>query len=273
MSERGGQRITAEVVGVAVVLATTVVPFLWWRRRRRAAVCPDISIPEALHVLSHGSFSKRVLAARGLVGILNGEVQVLEELLDEASNVHPEYGGGRRNDGRCLLRVVLDDLSSEVRALDAEAFADLLLQCTAFDVEWDETDEWNEMTQRAVGSLRAVEGADALLAKAEVRHAGSPIAEKASVLRRRLSGDRAAAVTVVPGTTELPRPAPGVLSMNTRVQCAVCFQMGSDLMRCPQCQNVGYCSHGHLGEDLARHAAWCFPGGSVSGTSGSTSSS
>ncbi|CAE7401107.1 unnamed protein product [Symbiodinium natans] len=153
-------------------------------------------------------------------------------------------------------QVVLDDLGCHKGlAKDTEAFADLLLQCTAFDAEWDDTDEWNALTLQAVAYLRQDLKAEAFVASAE-SNTFAAVRKKASVLRRRLGGERAAGPTA--GSLEEEGICmPGVLSMNTRVQCPVCMVMQQELLRCPQCRNVGYCSMQHLQEDAPRHSVWC----------------
>lgn len=190
--------------------------------------------------------------------ILNGEVQVLEEVLDEAREKHPEYGI-RREDGRTVLSMVIDGLAERGAAAndaEAEAFVDLLLQCSFFDPEWDETDEWNEMALEAVAHLRDVEGAEERLARAEKLHAGGAVGSKVAVLRQRLRGDRVA--KAAPAGESLATP--GMLSMNTRVSCPVCMSMKEEPVRCPRCRNVGYCCIDHLRVDAKRHGAWCFGG-------------
>lgn len=247
------------MIFTVVVITASVAVLSWLRRRnaaRGAAELPDISVPEALHTLARGPRPRRALAARALTEILCGEVQVLEEVLDEAKGAHPEFGG-LRSDGRSILSVVLDDLL--VKDSFSEAFVDLLLQCTAYDKEWDEADEWNQLVVSAASYLRDQEAAAVRLAKAEVLHRGGVVAAKAALLRKRLQGERTAAADL---SEKLA--APGMLSMNTRAYCPVCLTMCPEMVRCPTCRNVGYCSHMHMQEDVRRHGAWCFPVGSDS---------
>jgi len=252
---------------LAVVTAATL--FIYRRSRHGSSVAlpevPDTSVPEALHTLGHGTRAKRALAARALVEILGGEVQVLEDVLDEAQGAHPDVGGGRGNDGRGVLGVVLDELAgldpqgpppqgeTGQRGGEGEALVDLLLQCTAYDSQWDESDEWNQLTLRAVSFLCEEERAEVRLSLARDRYRGSLVAQKAAVVQRRLAGERAAAAEV-----NSLSPAPGMLSMNTRFACPVCMRMRADLVRCPQCRSVGYCSEEHMRSDADRHRAWCF---------------
>lgn len=273
MTERSGGVTVAQCLGTAAAVAVASAWLLhWWHTRRRSGEnqeVPDISIPEALHTLAHGPPESRVLASRALTGVLSGEAQVLEEVLDEASGQHPEFGG-KRADGRSILGVVLDDLNAGVASgtrkgqIDAEFLIDFLLQCTDWDSEWDETDEWNSMVLRAVAMLRNDEGAEAHLAEAEAQLPNiqvdgpspcSATAAKIAVLRRRLGGEREVQAA---DPREEPGVSPGMLSMNTRVQCSVCNVMRPDFVRCPRCRNVGYCTGEHLKEDALRHSAWCF---------------
>jgi len=260
-----GSATATFVCTTAVVVATSIAAYLWWRRRHaegegleggggggNACTAPDISVPEALHTLAHGPRDRRALAARALTEILCGEVQVLEEVLDEAKGKHPEYGR-RRSDGRSILGEVLHSL----REVDmyTEAFLDFLLQCTFFDQEWDETDEWNELALEAATYLRDEEAAEQQLKAAEAAPHVPGIRAKLDALRRRLAGERGAAATLSEALA-----APGMLSMNTRVFCPVSGNMKAQMVRCPRCNNVGYCTQAHLEEDAARHSYWCdFP--------------
>lgn len=243
-------------------------------------------MPEALRCLSYGLRpEQQAEAARALVGILGGEAQVLEELLDEVANVHPDYGGGLRA-GCSLLGVGLRTLAKGVETKDTkdaepsassslcrdcrpsaaveEAWADLLLACTGFDPEWDETDDWNEQTIRAVNYLRNEEKAESFLTAARSRLARETessssyvaLVAKVDVLQRRLGGERTA-----PAPEDADEPArhtPGMLSMNTRVCCAVCMSQNEKMVRCTRCRNVAYCCFEHLSADAKRHIIWCF---------------
>jgi len=255
------------VLSTAVaILVPAALLSLWRRKRARVAIgvgaTPDTSVPEALHTLARGPRGQRTLAARALAEIVSGEVQVLEEILDEARGAHPEFGGGRVNDGRTVLGVVLDDLAGADDC--AEAAAELLLQMTHYDTEWDDTDEWNELAMAAVAYLRDEEAAEAKLTRALAEQGksadgvGTAVASKAAVLRRRLRGERNAAAPEDGADSFRAPAAPGMLSMNTRAFCPVCLTRGPNMVRCPQCCNVGYCSTAHLREDAKRHRAWCY---------------
>lgn len=270
-----GRSSTAQWLGAAAIVAGTAAFLLWQRKRKTktktktevteeddeiidepTSSLPDISVPEALLALALGEpKSKRAQAARALTAILDGEFQVLEEVLDEAAGAHPEYGrSGRSADGRGVLGVVLDDLIGPSEQ-DSEAFADFLLQCTSYDPQWQADDEWNEFTQRAVRFLADKENAGLRLTAAQCQATrGGRLAVKLQALQQRIAGER------------LPSPehadsgeVPGMLSMNTRVQCASCMQMRPDLLRCTRCRNVAYCSAQHMRDDVARHSEWCFP--------------
>ncbi|CAJ1427657.1 unnamed protein product [Effrenium voratum] len=159
--------------------------------------------------------------------------------------------GGLLPDGRGVLAVVLDDFAADTEPNETEAFADLLLQCTAFDASWDETDEWNEFTLSAVHHLQELK-AEERISRAEAGNSSS-VRAKAATLRRRLAGERGCAAPKGPDPADVPM----MLSMNTRVQCPVCMTMQPDLLRCPTCRNVGYCSAEHLQADAGRHKFWC----------------
>ncbi|CAJ1427659.1 unnamed protein product [Effrenium voratum] len=151
----------------------------------------------------------------------------------------------------CASQVVLDDFAADTEPNETEAFADLLLQCTAFDASWDETDEWNEFTLSAVHHLQELK-AEERISRAEAGNSSS-VRAKAATLRRRLAGERGCAAPKGPDPADVPM----MLSMNTRVQCPVCMTMQPDLLRCPTCRNVGYCSAEHLQADAGRHKFWC----------------
>mmetsp|Transcript_32392 Transcript_32392/g.60993 ORF Transcript_32392/g.60993 Transcript_32392/m.60993 type:complete len:257 (+) Transcript_32392:27-797(+) len=233
--------------------AVAVAALVYGKRSAATTALPDISVPEALYAMARARNRRiRAACARALTGIMSGEVQVLEEILDESKGRHPEFGGHLPG-GRGVLSVVLEDLScNEDCAEDTEAFADLLLQCTAFDVNWDETDEWNQLTLQAMEYLRKDLKAEQFLLVAE-RSNSAAVSRKVSVLRRRLGGQWTA--DAPPGSEN--SDVPGMLSMNTRVQCPVCMTMQADLLRCPTCRNVGYCCAQHLQDDGVRHRYWC----------------
>ena len=248
--ERPYGAAVAACVGVALV-------FAWkWRRDKAGSSLPQVSIPEALHALAHGSALKRVLASRAVCSIIFGEVTVLEEVLDDAAGTHSEYGA-RRSDGRSLLDVAVADAASG--DVDALTF---LLAITETDPSWDDEDEWNATARRAAAALaaspRAAPVLDALAA------AGGPTGAAAEVLVARLAGDPASPATETPdgfraGDGGL---APEPLPFNTRVHCAVCSQPahtadGKQTLECATCRNVTYCCPDHRDLDRKRHGFWC----------------
>jgi len=258
MPELAESSAVARWVITAGVLAVTIGLLMRWRRQGRfCGNMPDISVPEALHTLAHGTPCKCAQAARALTGVLFGDVQILEEVLDEARGVHPEFGC-RRSDGKTIFTAVLNGLTqthvTDDNYDDVEAFADFLLQCIAYDPEWDDSDEWNQLTVKVVEYLTHSENACVLLEEAKERHKKKPIGFKMTILHRRLQGDKTAfdEAKTHPST-------PGLLSMNTRVQCPVCLQMQAKMVLCPQCCNVAYCSKEHQDADSSRHHEWCFP--------------
>lgn len=256
MSGYFANAVAPAVCTALVGLATAVAVYAWWKRRQAATssetkVCsaPDISVPEALHTLVHGPRDRAALAARALTDILCGEVQVLEEVLDEAKGKHLEYGR-RRSDGRSIFAVALHALLQEDEL--AEAFIDFLLQCTYFDKEWDETDEWNELALETVAYLRDTEAADAKLEEVLTVQQDGLVRVKSIALRKRLAGER---LDAPPLSEDIV--GPGMLSMNTRVCCPVCLTMAPEMVRCQHCNNVSYFTQAHLEEDAARHGFWC----------------
>jgi hypothetical protein len=249
--------MSARLYGVAAALsiAATVAVTLW--RRRTKATIPQVSIPEALHALAHGSSLKRVLASRAVCSIIFGEVTVLEEVLDDAAGTHAEYGA-KRSDGRTLLDVAAADAG----AGDVDALA-FLLAITEADPSWDDEDEWNATARRAADALKALPRAVAALEALAARGDGAA-AGAAAVLLERLAGADVSPATETPdgfraGDGGL---APEPLPFNTRVHCAVCSNPahtadGKQTFECATCRNVTYCCPEHRAQDAARHGFWC----------------
>ena len=230
-----------------------MVVYKWKKRQDAVQSLPQVSIPEALHALAHGSPLKRVLAARAVCSIMFGEVTVLEEVLDDAAGTHSEYGK-KRSDGATLLDVAVGDASAG--APDALMF---LLGITERDPEWDDEDEWNATSKRAAAALEAARRARPGL-EALSRGAPGPAKDAADVLLARLRGDRAETPDgFKAGDTGL---APEPLPFNTRVHCPVCTQPahtadGKQTFECVTCRNVTYCCQAHRDQDAKRHAFWC----------------
>lgn len=243
--------------------------------RLQAVGYPDISIPEGLHTLAHGSRKFKVLAAGSLSEIVNGEVQILEEILDEAKGVHVPIPP----DGRNLFTVLIDELS--LGSFEgAEALATFIERCTAYDTEWDDEDEWNQQILEVQEFLKESPGVVAGLARAKAKQSGTT-ASLLGVVLQRLKGEKKAVVdaveaVVVPAWWHrlvapllwlrqrcgLHRPdsdtPPDVMSVNTRVQCAVCSEYTKAPVVCLQCKDATYCCEEHLKSDVGRHGTWCF---------------
>ena len=232
--------------GAACVAAAVVALVVL---RHRLKMIPAISVPEALHVLTHGELALRKCAALALSSVLFGEVTVLEELLDEVARKHPEYGY-ERDDELTLMDVALMDLMQ-----GSKAAAQLLLVCTERDAGWTDDDEWNSLVRTAAATLAQSPGALKAL-NATARSHSSANASEAAALVQRIT------MTADIGKTATTNraPVPDVLPFNTRVCCAECGKpLHKSKLRCQGCNNVGYCCSDHANKDAPRHAVWCVP--------------
>jgi len=246
---------SSTALGTLLGLGSLVV--LWsllGRKRQRLAGSSgsstsyqDISVPEALYTLLMALHLK-VAAAGALGDLVYGEVQVLEEILDQAQGTHVPIP----SDGRNLFTVLTEELSSGPFDGD-EAIAMLFERCTAYDLEWDDEDEWNEQVMKVQDFLKKSSGSIAGLSEAKTKHSGNTAALLGVVLQR-LAGDKKAQAK----TVYSPPTVPEVLSMNTRMFCAVCNKPLPNPVVCPKCKNTCYFSEEHLQEDAARHSMWCF---------------
>ena len=136
--------VTALFVAVALALG-----YHKWSKQKKVSV-PQCSVPEILHALAHGDSTVRALAGRALRSIIFGEVDVLEDLLDDVAGKHADDFGKRRTDGRTLLDIAVEDASNG----DADAIS-LLLAVTELDEAWDVAeDEWNLLVQRARSEVK-----------------------------------------------------------------------------------------------------------------------
>lgn len=234
---------------VAAIVVAVVVIAAWIVVKRKLSV-HAVSIPEALHALTHGDEVRRSLAAVALCSILYGEVTVLEELLDEVKRKHGEFGRARA-DKRSLLDVAVED--AVVRGSRSAEM--LLLAITERDERWDDDDEWNSLTADTLKLLLSA----------------TPRLE-----RRRDEPQIAALLARIAGTADTKTPpgfslhdeqhaprlltVPDVLPFNTRVMCAECGKAllkEKEQIRCRCCNNVAYCSRDHALVDAQRHAFWC----------------
>lgn len=266
--------------------ATAAEP--WSFGEMGASSYPDISIPEGLHTLAHGPRQLKVAAAGALSEVVNGEVQVLEEILDEAKCVHVPMP----SDGRNLFAVLIDELVVDSFE-GAEALAVFLERCTAYDHEWDDEDEWNAQVVMVQEFLKTSPGIVAALARAKAKQSGMT-ATLLDVILKRLAGDKKAAapaevatqkssnnilvaislrllsrlfspflsilrrLTGWPKSSSSVQAPPEVMSVNTRVQCAVCQEYTKQPVVCPICRDATYVSQEHLESDRKRHSTWCF---------------
>ena len=114
---------------VVATLATVTLALIYhkWSKQKKVRV-PQCSVPEILHALAHGDKTVRALAGRALRSIIFGEVDVLEDLLDDVAGKHADDFGKKREDGRTLLDIAVEDASNG----DADALA-LLLAVTELD--------------------------------------------------------------------------------------------------------------------------------------------
>ena len=153
----------------------------------------------------------RALAGRALRSIIFGEVDVLEDLLDEVAGKHSDDFGQRRTDGRTLLDIAVEDAANG----DADAIS-LLLSITELDDAWDVAeDEWNLLVQRARGEVKK-----AAHGKLQARPSeGSP---GLACLAARLDAPAAKIATPAGFRAEDDTLVPEPLSFNTRARCAVC---------------------------------------------------
>jgi hypothetical protein len=245
----------AALLGAAVTLAAG---YRAWSTKPAVQI-PQCSVPEILHALAHGDETVRALAGRALRSVMFGEVDVLEDLLDDVAGKHAQDFGRRRADGRTLLDIAVGDAA----AGDADALS-LLLAVTELDDNWDvEEDEWNVLVIRA----RAAVGAVKTQARTRDRMLGSQarkgvdaapgLARAAACLARRLE-DPTLKLATPPGfrqedDTLVPEP----LSFNTRARCAVCGKGVGAEFRCGRCRNVTYCCAAHRALDATRHGYWC----------------
>ena len=235
----------SRVAAVATLIAVALALGYRAYTKKNAVRVPQCSVPEILHALAHGDKTVRALAGRALRSIIFGEVDVLEDLLDDVAGKHADDFGRRRTDGRTLLDIAVEDASNG----DADAVS-LLLAITELDDAWDVAeDEWNLLVQRARSEVkRAARG------RLQARPSeGSP---GLACLAARLDAPAAKIATPAGFRAEDDTLVPEPLSFNTRARCAVCG-VGCSERRCARCRNVTYCCDAHRDADAARHGYWC----------------
>ena len=229
----------ATIIAVALALAYHKIS-----QRHRVSV-PQCSVPEILHALAHGDKTVRALAGRALRSIIFGEVDVLEDLLDDVAGKHADDFGRKRTDGRTLLDIAVEDASNG----DADAIS-LLLAITELDDAWDvDEDEWNLLVQRARGEVKRA-------ARGRLREPSEGASLGLACLAVRLDAPAAKIATPNGFRAEDDTLVPEPLSFNTRARCAVCG-VGCSERRCARCRNVTYCCDAHRDADAARHGYWC----------------
>ena len=231
--------VTALFAAVALALG-----YHKYSKRSRVSV-PQCSVPEILHALAHGDSTVRALAGRALRSIIFGEVDVLEDLLDDVAGKHADDFGKKREDGRTLLDIAVEDASNG----DADAVS-LLLAITELDEAWDvDEDEWNLLVQRARGEVKRA-------ARGRLQARPSDGSVGLACLVARLDAPAAKIATPTGFRAEDDTLVPEPLSFNTRARCAVCG-VGCSERRCARCRNVTYCCDAHRDADAQRHGYWC----------------
>ena len=234
-------------VVTALVAAVTIALGYKWSKQKKVSV-PQCSVPEILHALAHGDKTVRALAGRALRSIIFGEVDVLEDLLDDVAGKHADDFGKKREDGRTLLDIAVEDAANG----DADAIS-LLLAVTELDDAWDVAeDEWNLLVQRARGEVKRA-------AHGKLRPSQGGFGREAlglACLLQRLDAPAAKIATPNGFRAEDDTLVPEPLSFNTRARCAVCG-VGCSERRCARCRNVTYCCDAHRDADAARHGYWC----------------
>ena len=234
-------RVAAVATIIAVVLA---LGYHRWSKRKTINV-PQCSVPEILHALAHGDKTVRALAGRALRSIIFGEVDVLEDLLDDVAGKHSDDFGKTREDGRTLLDIAVEDAANG----DADAVS-LLLAITELDEAWDvDEDEWNLLVQRCRGEVKK-----AARGRLQARPPEGSVG--LACLVARLDAPAAKIATPNGFRAEDDTLVPEPLSFNTRARCAVCG-VGCSERRCARCRNVTYCCDAHRDADAARHSYWC----------------
>ena len=136
-------RVVATIITIALALG-----FHRWSKQKKVSV-RSVSVRDPARA-GPGDKTVRALAGRALRSIIFGEVDVLEDLLDDVAGKHADDFGKKREDGRTLLDIAVEDASNG----DADALA-LLLSITELDDAWDVAeDEWNLLVQHARGEVK-----------------------------------------------------------------------------------------------------------------------
>merc|ERR1711879_854527 len=93
-------------------------------------------------------------------------------------------------DGRHVFAVLIDELV-EGPFEGADAIAQLLERCTAYDIAWDDEDEWNQQVLKVHGFLKDSPGMVSRIARAKERQFGD-VADSLWTVLKRLAGDKTA---------------------------------------------------------------------------------
>eukprot|EP00397_Hematodinium_sp_SG-2012_P040371 GEMP01044218.1.p1 GENE.GEMP01044218.1~~GEMP01044218.1.p1 ORF type:complete len:233 (+),score=40.57 GEMP01044218.1:828-1526(+) len=225
----------------------------YFSRKRNGAVVKyldaSISVPEILGVLGRGPLALKAVALRPLLPILEGEVDMLQEIIDEAHGVHNKIAP----EGN-LFDVLLRDLAESELHIFSQEIVVFFLICTRYDSSWDESDQWNALVLEIIALLRSKhsEQVERCIAR------GIPL----EPVRERIQTQSQKDVT----QREMPPVEFGdqqvdLLSFNTRVECADCGKLLSSLVctavAC-SCGNALYCGAEHKRKDKARHQRWCY---------------
>merc|ERR1719387_1173945 len=93
-------------------------------------------------------------------------------------------------DGRNIFRIMADDLAAGPFE-GSETLARLLVNCTEYDLQWDDEDEWNALTNDVLEFLRKDPEVAKQLALGTTVQTGKAAASLQAVVER-VAGDRKA---------------------------------------------------------------------------------
>lgn len=225
----------------------------------------DITVPECANALTFGSACKKIAAAKALLPHVEGDVQILEEILHQTQGLH-----GKQLRGSNLFMEVLNTLM-QPDTPELIYLVDFLLGCTVYDLVWGDEDDANQLGGQVLNVLLAP-GASQFLEQACAVHSRGELADKLRVLRRRVGGDRLARPWFTTVLRASVRAVMGwfsnvnlesrteLLSVNNRRFCIGCEGLPppSCPVFCARCGDAVYCSEAHRAGDSDRHSLWCF---------------
>lgn len=230
----------------------------------------DITVPECANTFAHGSPGKKVIAAKVLLPYVQGEVQMLEELLHQAQGKN----GKAPVSGRDLFSELLHTLVEHRDLPEAYYLAEFLLSCTQYDAQWGDDDEWNSLVLEVISFL-CEKRAPQAIEKACAMQGPGRTTDALLVLRRRLEGEKTAPspdelagalqagkewITYFLDMIGVSQSSPTLLAVNNRCFCVGCEgkpPLATPVL-CTHCRDIGYCSQAHLAADSSRHAIWCY---------------